>query len=54
MSKWSSKRSKKEQGVLLYLEEKNKQLDKKITNFDSFPEKIKVVLDKYFNFSTPS
>ena len=47
MSKWSSKRSKKEQGVLLYLEEKNKQLDKKITNFDSFPEKIKVVLEKY-------
>ena len=34
-------------GVLLYLEERYKQVDEKITNFDSFLEKINVVLDKY-------
>ena len=34
-------------GVLLYLEERYKQVDEKITGFDSFPEEIKAVLDKY-------
>ena len=36
-------------GVLLYLEEMYEQVDEKITNFDSFPEEIKVVLDKYID-----
>ena len=35
--------------VLLYLEERYEQVDKKITNFHSFPEEIKVVLDKYID-----
>ena len=34
-------------GVLLYLEERYEQVDEKISNFDNFPEEIKVVLDKY-------
>ena len=34
-------------GVLLYLEERYEQVDEKITGFDSFPEEIKIVLDKY-------
>ena len=36
-------------GVLLYLKERYEQVDKKITNFDSFPEDIKVILDKYID-----
>ena len=36
-------------GVLLYLEERYKQVDEKITGFDSFPEEIKVILDKYID-----
>ena len=36
-------------GVLLYLEERYEQVGEKITNFDSFPEEIKVVLDKYID-----
>ena len=36
-------------GVLLYLEERYDQFDKKIINFDSFPEEIKMVLDKYID-----
>ena len=36
-------------GVLLYLEERYEQVDEKISNFDSFPEEINVVLDKYIN-----
>ena len=36
-------------GVLLYLEERYKQVDEKITNLDPFPEEIKMVLDKYIN-----
>ena len=31
-------------GVLLTLKERYKQVDKKITNFDSFPEEIKLGL----------
>ena len=33
-------------GVLLYLEERYEQANEKISNFDSFPEKIQVVPDK--------
>ena len=36
-------------GVLLYLEERYEAVDEKITNFDSFPEEKKVVLDKYID-----
>jgi hypothetical protein len=36
-------------GVLLYLEERYEAVDEKITNFDSFPEEIKAVLDKYID-----
>ena len=36
-------------GVLLYLEQRYEQVDEKISNFDSFPEEINVVLDKYIN-----
>ena len=36
-------------GVLLYLEERYEQVDEKLTNFDSFPEEIKVVLDKFID-----
>ena len=36
-------------GVLLYLEERYEQVDKKISGFDSFPEEIKVVMDKYID-----
>ena len=36
-------------GVLLYLEERYKQVDEKISGFDSFPEEIKVILDKYID-----
>ena len=36
-------------GVLLYLEERYEQLDEKISGFDSIPEEIKVVLDKYID-----
>ena len=36
-------------GVLLYLVERYEQVDEKITNFDSFPEEIKVVLDEYID-----
>ena len=36
-------------GVLLYLEERYKQVDEKITGFDSFPEETKVILDKYID-----
>ena len=36
-------------GVLLYLEERYEQVDEKITGFDSFPEEIKVILDKYID-----
>ena len=36
-------------GVLLYLEERYGQVEEKITNFDSFLEEIKVVLDKYID-----
>ena len=34
-------------GVLLYLKEPYEAVDEKITNFDSFPEEIQVVLEKY-------
>ena len=34
---------------MFYLEETYEQVDKKMTKFDSFPEEIKVVLDKYIN-----
>ena len=51
---WSEQMKVKEKrervrGVLLYLEERYNQVDEKINNFDSFPEEIKVVLDKYIN-----
>ena len=36
-------------GVLLYLEERYEAVNEKITNFDSFPAEIKVVLDKYID-----
>ena len=36
-------------GVLLYLEERYEQVDEKISGFDSFPEEIKVALDKYID-----
>ena len=36
-------------GVPLYLEERYEQVFEKISNFDSFPKKVKVVTDKYFN-----
>ena len=36
-------------GVLLYLEERYERVNKKIINFDSFPEEIKVVQDKYID-----
>ena len=36
-------------GVLLYFEERYKQVDEKIPGFDSFPEEIQVVLDKYID-----
>ena len=36
-------------GVLLYVEERYEQVDEKITGFDSYPEEIKVILDKYIN-----
>ena len=36
-------------GVLLYLEERYEQINEKISNFDSFPEEIQLVLDKYIN-----
>ena len=36
-------------GVLLNLKERYKQVDKKITNFDSFPEEIKLGLEKYID-----
>ena len=36
-------------GVLLYLEERYEAVDEKITNFDSFPEEMQVVLDKYID-----
>ena len=36
-------------GFLLYLEERYKQVDEKISGFDSFPEEIKVVVDKYID-----
>ena len=39
----------KARGVLLYLEERYEQVDEKISNFDSFPEEIKVVLDKFID-----
>ena len=32
--------------MLLYLEERYKAVDEKITNFDLFPEEIKVVVDQ--------
>ena len=32
-------------GVLLYLQERYKQVNEKISNFDSFPEEIQLVLD---------
>ena len=52
---WSQQEEVKEEreerartrGVLLYLEERYEQVDEKISNFDTFPEEIKVVLDKY-------
>ena len=49
---WYEQKEAKEErerakGVLLYLEERYEQVDKKITGFDSFPEEIKIVLDKY-------
>ena len=52
--RWNEQTEVKEKGerargVLLYLEEMYEQVDEKITNFDSFPEEIKVVLDKYIN-----
>ena len=51
---WSEQMEVKEKryrarGVLFYLEERYEQVDEKITNFDSFPEEIKVVLDKYID-----
>ena len=39
----------KARGVLLYLEERYEQVDEKISNFNSFPEEIKVVLDKFID-----
>ena len=36
-------------GVLLYLDERYEQVDENITNFESFPEEIMVVLDKYID-----
>ena len=48
-------RDKKERarGALLYLEERYEQVNEKISNFNSFPEEIQVVIDKYIDvFST--
>ena len=39
----------KGRGVPLYLEERYRQVEEKISGFDSFPEEIKVVLDKYID-----
>ena len=36
-------------GVLLYLQLRYDQFDEKISNFDSFPEEIQLVLDKYMD-----
>ena len=36
-------------GVLLYLEERYEKVEKNLTSFDSFPEEIKVVLDKFID-----
>ena len=36
-------------GVLLYLKERYEQVNEKISNLDSFPEKIQLVLDKYID-----
>ena len=36
-------------GVLLYLEERYEQINEKISNFDSFPEEIQLVLNKYID-----
>ena len=36
-------------GVLLYLEERYEKVDENLTSFDSFPEEIKVVLDKFID-----
>ena len=35
--------------ALAYLEKRYKQVDEKIAGFDSFPEEIKVILDKYID-----
>ena len=50
-SAWNEQMEVKEQwertsGVLLYLEERYEAVTEKITNFDTFLEEIKVVLDK--------
>ena len=50
MNKWRSKKKRDgARGVLLYLEERYEAVDEKISNFDLFPEEIKVVLDKYID-----
>ena len=36
-------------GFLLYLDERYEQFDEKISGLDSFPEEIKVILDKYID-----
>ena len=54
---WSEQIDMKEQrdervrasGVLLYLEQRYEQVDKKISNFYSFPEEIHLVLDNYID-----
>ena len=55
--KWYKQEQQKEireerqraRGVPLYLEERYRQVEEKISGFDSFPEEIKVVLDKYID-----
>ena len=36
-------------GVLLHLEDRYEQVDEKISNFNSFPDEIQLVLDKYID-----
>ena len=35
--------------VLLYLKDRYEQVNEKISNLDSFPEEIQLVLDKYID-----
>ena len=50
MHRWQVKEKRERgRGVLLYLEERYEKVDENLTSFDSFPEVIKVVLDKFID-----